>query len=522
MLVAGDIIEKYEIEDLAGTGGTASVYRVRHRQLGTLHALKVLAVTSEEIRDRLILEGRLQASLHHLNVVAVTDVIDVNGDPGLILEYIEGPTLEEALTQFSLTVEDAETMFYGILSGVRHAHSHGLVHRDLKPANVLLSVTDQGFVPKVTDFGLAKVLNPDAGSTGTTRSGMAMGTPHYMAPEQIRDARNVDQRSDIFSLGCMLYELVVGERTFPGDDTLQVYNRVVGGEYVDPADLVHDLPERVAMAIRGCLEVNPSNRIPDADTVFAVLRGHQVWWSPRNPRPDDRPVTEDIPRPGPAIQLAARGKEGATPAPAPPRSGMRADPLSTRTDPIRNGLDTPAEPASRNSNSLGAFAAVAAGLAAVALVLFGFGFLQMVRRPPESPPVAVDGASVGRPAPALPAAVEAAIPAPPRPKTVAEQGPVRSALPRVALERRAAFVPTSAAPVTVKILSDPPTASVRVDGKALTPTPLKVELLPGIHRVEMISGADTRFFEIDVGPSADNKWCFAFPVGKLLAGACPR
>lgn len=521
MLSVGDIVEKYEIEDLAGTGGTASVYRVRHRQLGTLHALKVLSVTSDAIRERLILEGRLQASLHHLNVVAVTDVIDVSGDPGLILEYIEGPTLEEALAQYSLTVEDAETLFYGILSGVRHAHTHGLVHRDLKPANVLLAVTDQGFVPKVTDFGLAKVLNLDAESTGTTRTGMAMGTPHYMAPEQIRDARNVDQRSDIFSLGCILYELVVGERAFPGDDTLQVYNRVVGGEYVDPADLVHDLPERVAMAIRGCLEVNPSNRIPDADTVFAVLRGQQVWWSPRNPRPDDRPPTEEIPRPGPAMQLAARGKDGATPAPAPARSGPRSEPLRAPAAPIRNPDDS-AEPPPRNSNSLGAFAAVASGLAAVAVVLFGFGFLQIARRPAEPVPMAANVAEAERPAPESPVSAGTSRSVPPKPKVAAEKSPARATPPRPAAEPRAVAPRPTATPVTVKILSDPPTASVRIDGKALTPTPLKAELTPGSHRVEMTSGADTRFFEIEVDAAGENKWCFAFPVGKLIAGACPR
>ena len=238
MLDTGQTVDRYTVDSIIGYGGTAVVYLVKHVQLSTQHALKVLSVSSGAIRERMLREGRVQAALTHPNVVAVSDVLDVDGSPGLLMEYIEGPSLEDALKQFRISLEDAETLFRGIVLGVHAAHGTGLVHRDLKPANVLLAESDVGFVPKVTDFGLAKVIVGDGIEVGTTRAGIAMGTPSYMSPEQIRDARKVDQRADIFSLGCLLYELVTGQRTFPGDEALTIYNAVTAGEYLPVEQLV--------------------------------------------------------------------------------------------------------------------------------------------------------------------------------------------------------------------------------------------------------------------------------------------
>ena len=165
----------------------------------------------------------------------------------------------------------------GVVSGVNHAHSHGLVHRDLKPANVLLANSANGYIPKVTDFGLAKVLQGEGADTGQTRSGIAMGTPSYMSPEQIQDARNVDQRADIFSLGCILYELLTRRRAFPGEQALPIYNAVCSGKYVDPKSILPNLPRRLEMAIGGALMVDRDMRIPDCDTLIRVFKGEQEW-----------------------------------------------------------------------------------------------------------------------------------------------------------------------------------------------------------------------------------------------------
>ncbi|MFT6818827.1 MAG: serine/threonine protein kinase [Myxococcota bacterium] len=281
MLAPGDTIDRYEVRERIGAGGTAVVYHVTHVSLGTEHALKVLSVTSPVIRDRMLQEGRVQASLRHLNVVAVTDVLDVHGAPGLLMEHIEGPSLEAALEKFQIPLSAAEALFVGIVNGVRQAHHHGLVHRDLKPANVLLASTPDGFVPKVTDFGLAKVI-AEAGAVGTghTRAGVALGTPAYMAPEQIRDARKVDQRADIFALGCILYELVTKQRVYPGTDTIGIYNAVLDAEFIAPRELVSDLPERIENAILGALVQDKKSRIPDCSTLLEVLAGNTVWTIP--------------------------------------------------------------------------------------------------------------------------------------------------------------------------------------------------------------------------------------------------
>ncbi|MSQ04349.1 MAG: hypothetical protein EXR71_21125 [Myxococcales bacterium] len=275
-LSAGTAIDRYLVEARLGEGGMAVVYRVRHASLGSLHALKVLSGSMASVRERLMQEGRLQASLRHPNVVTVTDVVDVNGSPGLIMEFVDGPNLGELLDRGRLSLAQADALALGILEGVSAAHGVGLIHRDLKPANVLIASTKAGLVPKVADFGLAKLLAGDAsGAMRKTRSGTAMGTPSYMAPEQIRNAKGVDGRADIFSLGAILYELYCGDMAFPGDDMWTIFGSITSGVYAHPQDLAPDIPERVAQAIRGALAVGVEDRISDCDALIKVLRGRQ-------------------------------------------------------------------------------------------------------------------------------------------------------------------------------------------------------------------------------------------------------
>ena len=272
MLEPGRVVERYTVEGELGAGGMATVFLVRHNALGSLHALKLLKVQNREIAKRLMHEGRIQATLRHPNIVTVTDVIEVDGSPGLVLEYIAGPTLEHWLQQNTPSLALAESLFRAILAGVARAHREGLVHRDLKPGNVLLDEGDEGLVPKVTDFGLVKILVDDA-STSQTRSGIAMGTPAYMAPEQIRDAKNVDRRADVFALGCILYELVCGRPPFAGSDVLAIFNAIAEGDYPPPEGVVSGLPPRIVAAIRGCLEVDRELRIADCSHLREVLTG---------------------------------------------------------------------------------------------------------------------------------------------------------------------------------------------------------------------------------------------------------
>lgn len=270
-LTSGSVVDRYTISRVLGEGGMAIVYQVEHNQLGSQHALKVLTLASKQIRERLLLEGRAQATLRHPNVVTVTDVVDIGGSPGLIMEYIEGPSLDDYLESQSLTVEQVDALARGILAGVAAAHDAGLVHRDLKPANIMLSIATGGLQPKVTDFGLAKIVAQ--GENSKTRTGSTMGTPHYMSPEQIDDSKNVGPGTDIWALGAIFYEMLCGERAFPGDNLLAIFSAVNKGDYIPIGERVSGVPERMQAAIHAALERDIDKRPASVQELFSMWTG---------------------------------------------------------------------------------------------------------------------------------------------------------------------------------------------------------------------------------------------------------
>ena len=272
-LAAGTIINnRYVVECVLGQGAMAIVYRVRHIHLKTPHAMKMLMMPSNAVQERLMQEGRVQASLNHKNVVSVTDIVEIDGASALVMEYIDGPSLDELLSTHQLSLEQADDVGRGIIQGVAAAHAHGLIHRDLKPANVMLALSDAGPTPKVADFGLAKILVSNSPNDMTaTRSGIAMGTPAYMAPEQFRDAKSVDARADIFSVGAILYEIVCGERAFKGDNFLEMYQVVSEGKFTKPSEIRPEMPERMEKAILGAMSLAPEERI---STCMELL---EIW-----------------------------------------------------------------------------------------------------------------------------------------------------------------------------------------------------------------------------------------------------
>jgi serine/threonine protein kinase len=273
MLTIGQHIDRYIVEGKLGEGGMAAVYRVRHETLHTAHALKVLTLADSNVRERLIREGRLQARLSHENVVQVTDVLTVAGQPGLLMEFVEGPTLEQWLGRYRPTLPEAETVFRALCTGVGFAHHKGLIHRDLKPSNVLLAVVDDRIVPKVADFGLARKI--DSKSTGGTRAGAPLGTPGYMPPEQIRDASSVDRRADLWSLGCILYRMVCGVPAFEGDDLIELFAQVASADFVPSRRLRPDLPERIHVAIERTIRVALHERVADCSLLIDYLDGRR-------------------------------------------------------------------------------------------------------------------------------------------------------------------------------------------------------------------------------------------------------
>ena len=279
-LHAGDLIaERFRIESLLGEGGIARVYKVRHTRLGSTHALKILHLLKPALADRLLLEGRIQAQLHHPNLVRVTDVVEHQGMPCLVMEYVAGTQLQELLVeQGALPLDVALPMFAGILSAVATAHDLGVLHRDLKPANILLTRQGDRWLPKVSDFGIAKIASGGL-REGETQAGVTMGTPGYMAPEQIEDSSQIDHRADIFALGALLYEMLSGSRPFAQDTTYKTLKATIEGQLSPLRELQPGVPAHLAQAVHRCLAVEMEDRFPDchalADALFAdqpVLR----------------------------------------------------------------------------------------------------------------------------------------------------------------------------------------------------------------------------------------------------------
>ncbi|MEC8424917.1 MAG: serine/threonine-protein kinase, partial [Myxococcota bacterium] len=176
MLKVGRDIERYRVEAILGRGGAGTVYGVRHRTLGTVHALKVLHIASPVMRARFIEEGRIQARLRHENIVHVSDVLDVQGHPGLLMDCVTGGSLLDRLRVAPVHLSDVVRWGCDTVSGVAHAHAQRVTHRDLKPANVLLTTAtmDRRAIARVTDFGLARVLG--GGHPSLTQMGSMLGT----------------------------------------------------------------------------------------------------------------------------------------------------------------------------------------------------------------------------------------------------------------------------------------------------------------------------------------------------------
>jgi tRNA A-37 threonylcarbamoyl transferase component Bud32 len=200
-----------EILELLGQGGMGAVYKARQVKLDRLVALKIVPPEmgrEPAFAERFAREARALARLGHANIVAVHDFGEVNGLFYFIMEYVDGVNLRQMLQSGQVRPPDALRIVQQVCDALQYAHDQGVVHRDIKPENILVDRRGQ---VKIADFGLAKLLGPATGSANLTGSRQVMGTPHYMAPEQIQRPLDVDQRADIYSLGVVLYELLTGE-----------------------------------------------------------------------------------------------------------------------------------------------------------------------------------------------------------------------------------------------------------------------------------------------------------------------
>jgi serine/threonine-protein kinase len=260
----------YEILGVLGRGGMGVVYRARHTKLDRIVALKMILAGehagSQEL-DRFQREAEAAARLQHPNMVDIYEVGDHQGRPYLALEYVDGGSLADRVAGVAQPVREAAHLVETLARAMHHAHQRGIVHRDLKPANVLLSVEG---VPKISDFGLAKHLHAPASQTQT---GAVLGTPSYMAPEQVAgQPGQIGPPTDIYALGAILYELVTGRPPHQGITLLDTLEHVRSQEPTPPGRLQPKVPRDLETICLKCLSKEPHKRYASAEALADDLR----------------------------------------------------------------------------------------------------------------------------------------------------------------------------------------------------------------------------------------------------------
>jgi serine/threonine protein kinase len=265
--VVGELIAgRYELEELVGSGGMSNVFRAHDRLLERTVALKILHeqyTRDEDYVERFRREARAVAQLTHPNIVTVIDRGEQDGRQFIVFEYVDGQNLKELSAGGPLDPREGIRLALQVAHALAFAHARGLVHRDVKPQNVLLNDDGQA---KVTDFGIARSLDVH----GVTQTGTVLGTSDYIAPEQAR-GQKVDPKTDIYSLGAVLYELLTGEVPFAGDSFVAVAMRHVSEP--PPSVLVHrpDCPVRLDLAIQRAMAKDPADRFASMDDFCAEL-----------------------------------------------------------------------------------------------------------------------------------------------------------------------------------------------------------------------------------------------------------
>ena len=273
----GDLIGgKYRISRLIGDGGMGAVYEARHEVLGSKVALKFLhsdLTRKPGLASRFLQEAKVSASIQSPHVTRVTDVDTASdGSPYLVMELLSGESLQQLLDrQRKLPRDQAIDFALQVLSGLESAHALGVVHRDLKPDNVYVTPSSGGPVVKLLDFGIAKLRESNEFQRGLTRPGALMGTPEYMAPEQLYAAERVDHRADLYSLGAMLYEMLTGQRPAYGEDAAQIISQVAAGRIKPITDYDASLPASLAEVVRRALLPDKEQRFQSAFEMRTAL-----------------------------------------------------------------------------------------------------------------------------------------------------------------------------------------------------------------------------------------------------------
>lgn len=483
MIQQGELLAgKYRVEQVLGAGGMGYVVAAMHEQLGQRVAVKLLVpelCENEDSVTRFLREARAAVKIHSEHVARVLDVGELtNGSPYMVMEFLSGRDLADELDQpGQLEVPIAIDYVLQASEAVAEAHSLGLIHRDLKPANLFLTHRPDGTaLVKVLDFGISKAINVDDSALepapSLTATHSLLGSPAYMSPEQIRRPKSVDTRTDIWSLGSILYELLVRDPPFNADSPLALLAAVVSDPLPSVRDKRPDVPVELEAVIAKCLEKNPDNRYqtvaeladalapfaprsqPSVSRISGILRSASMRPSLTDKSPSSErtlqspgtPVTGDQPTEDIQVKVV-------TPAPA-ARSGNGKS----------TGTEWESSPSSAQRSRRRVFV-----LSAVALVGLAAGVVRWQRRPPVTAEPAVDPSTiknnaraaagnesapvnVAAPAQASPAVAGSAAATPPGVGSVKVAVPAPSAVsPPVAVKAKAKPVAAAAVVAPVKL-----------------------------------------------------------------------
>jgi eukaryotic-like serine/threonine-protein kinase len=267
--MAKDTIGKYKVLEMIGEGGMGKVYKAFHPDLKRNIVIKQVSARTGKIgTQRFQREARIMLDFRCDNIVPVYDYFREGRSYYIAMEFIEGLALDEVIKQKG-TVDPlaAVILFREICKGMLYAHEMGIVHRDLKPANIMVSKNGQ---VKILDFGIARMKH-GAEDDAITSTGMSMGTPAYMSPEQIDDAKRVDHRSDIYSLGVVLYEILTGKKPFPGNFSAEAIHQITKGKYTKPQKHNPKLPVVLKRIIRKAMHRNPRKRYKSLSELIKVF-----------------------------------------------------------------------------------------------------------------------------------------------------------------------------------------------------------------------------------------------------------
>jgi serine/threonine-protein kinase len=252
---------RYELLGQLGQGGMGTVYKARDRRLGRIVAIKFIRDQDESLIERFTQEAQAQARIEHPNICKVYEVGEVAGKAYIAMQYVAGQPLDKL--QRILTIDEKVAILATTAEAIEAAHQAGILHRDIKPANIMVQRDGDGpYVPVVMDFGLAREANQ---SRGLTESGAVLGTPVYMPPEQARgEVRSLDARSDVYSLGATLFELLTGEPPFADDTVVNVLFQVISREAPSLRSRNPGLPVALDTICARCLAKDKEQRYPSA------------------------------------------------------------------------------------------------------------------------------------------------------------------------------------------------------------------------------------------------------------------